>query len=651
MLCIVCHSAVAKEIPLDDFLKHSDFVDMKLSPDGKHLAARLRENERIFMKVLELSTGAPVTGVNPGPFNEVRNYEWVSNDRLVYSFAQKHIENDRPMGTGEIFGINIDGSRSEILAGMRASDEKTGTRISNRESSWASFEIISLLDDDPKDILIAEHPWEKRGRVYYDTRQRNPVVSKMNVFNGRSSKVETVEIPGADLYAGRSGNINFATYLNEDSYLRSVFRADKEAPWQDIEEAFDFEASDIKVVGNSRKGDKVYLHARNPESGLDTIFELKPRDQTIRALFTDLEADIEDWVTDHNNEVVVGISFPAQAAYHYDAESDSKVMTLHKMLRNAFGGQTVAIENISNDGEIAVVHVSSAVNPGEYYQFNAQTKEAKFLAANYSWIDPRDMQPKIAVKTTASDGFELHGYLTMPKANNGSAKAPLVVLPHGGPLGVRDYPDFDWEVQLLANRGYAVLQPNFRGSGGYGHMFKIAGHREWGGKMIDDIIDATESVLASHSIDPDRVCIYGHSYGAYAAMMASVKAPTLYKCAIGSAGLYDLTTIEDSGVATLYRGGDAYVRRVVGTDEDALRAQSPLYVAHQLESELLIIHGRQDIVTPKSHYKSMTKALDKAGKQYQSLLISDAGHGPYNLENRQTQYAAVLKFLDQHIGN
>ena len=206
-------------------------------------------------------------------------------------------------------------------------------------------------------------------------------------------------------------------------------------------------------------------------------------------------------------------------------------------LMRAFPGSNVRITSTTADGSLAIVFVDSDVNPGDYYLFDTKTMRAEFLRATRTWIDPRQMRPRKPIEVTARDGVKLHGYLTQPA---GTGPQPLVVLPHGGPHGIRDTWEFDWEAQLLASRGYAVLQINFRGSAGYGMDFETAGYRQWGAGMQDDVTDATRWAIEQKVTEPNRICIFGGSYGAFAALMGAAREPDLYRCAVGYAGIYDL---------------------------------------------------------------------------------------------------------------
>jgi dipeptidyl aminopeptidase/acylaminoacyl peptidase len=292
------------------------------------------------------------------------------------------------------------------------------------------------------------------------------------------------------------------------------------------------------------------------------------------------------------------------------------------------------------------VFVYSDKNPGDYYLFDTQQKKANFLRSTRSWIDIEQMRPMQPIDLVARDGLKLHGYLTQPADE---CPHPLVVLPHGGPHGVRDVWGFDWEVQLLASRGYAVLQINFRGSDGYGMDFEAAGYRQWGASMQDDLTDATRWAIEQGVTTAERICIYGASYGGYAAMMGAAREPRLYRCAIGYVGVYDLQLMYESGDIPDSRSGIAYLNRVLGDDQADLRARSPVHLASQIEVPVLLIHGKEDWRADYKQAKRMKAALDAQDKSVDWMALSREGHGVYDEETRREVYERILTFLDRHL--
>lgn len=204
-------------------------------------------------------------------------------------------------------------------------------------------------------------------------------------------------------------------------------------------------------------------------------------------------------------------------------------------------------------------------------------------------------------------------------------------------------------MQLLANRGYAVLQVNYRGSTGYGLDFETAGYKQWGAKMQDDVTDATRWAIDKGITAKDRVAIFGASYGGYAALMGAVREPGLYRCAIGYAGVYDLGLMFKSGDIPGYRSGRDYLAKVLGTDEADLQARSPAQAAQNIQVPILLIHGKEDFRADYVQAKRMKAALEKAGKPLEWMALSGEGHGIYDEEGRRNTYERLLTFLDKYL--
>ena len=275
-------------------------------------------------------------------------------------------------------------------------------------------------------------------------------------------------------------------------------------------------------------------------------------------------------------------------------------------------------------------------------------KKATHVVSQAQWIDPAAMSPMRAIQFTARDGLAIKGYLTVPKGASGK-NMPMVVLPHGGPVGISDQWGYDQEVQLLASAGYAVLQVNFRGSGERGRKFEHAGATQWGGTMQDDVTDATRWAIQQGYADPSRICIYGASYGAYAALMGVAKEPSLYKCAAGYVGVYDLPQLH--GEETLKRGSSrTWANDWIGTDMDALAAHSPTRLAGKIKVPVFLAAGREDLRAPGEHTERMEKALKAAGVPVESLYYDGEGHGFYKPEHRREYYARLLAFLSRSLG-
>jgi dienelactone hydrolase len=322
---------------------------------------------------------------------------------------------------------------------------------------------------------------------------------------------------------------------------------------------------------------------------------------------------------------------------------------LHKTLAGLFPDEYVHFINFTDDGQTLLFGVSSDKDPGSFYLFDKATGEAKLLMTNMPQIEPADMAARKPIEFTARDGVRITGYLTLPKDAAGK-KLPLVVLPHGGPFGVRDEWYFDTDAQFLASRGYAVLQVNYRGSQGRGIGFLHAGYRQWGGKLIDDIVDGVKWAASQPHVDGARACAYGWSYGAYASLMLAAREPSMFKCVIGAGGVYSLAHIYDDERVKGEKPATNYFRKTMGDDSAQLDAQSPTTLAGKITIPVLLVHGSKDKIAPVIHAEMMRDALTRAGHPPEWMEVANEGHGFYDSEHRKELYLKLEAFLGKYIG-
>jgi dipeptidyl aminopeptidase/acylaminoacyl peptidase len=296
---------------------------------------------------------------------------------------------------------------------------------------------------------------------------------------------------------------------------------------------------------------------------------------------------------------------------------------------------------MTKDEKTLMFFVYSDRHPGAYYLFDRTTNKPTLLFETMSWIDPAKMSPMTPIEFKNRGGETIHGFLTTPVGRSGPL--PLVVVPHGGPFYVSDSWGYDGDVQFLASLGYAVLQVNYRGSSARGEDFQTSGYRQWGTGIQDDIADGVKYVINQKLADPAKVCIFGVSFGGYAAMMNPIRNPGMYKCAIGYAGVYDL--VKMSGYDDSSKQSRSFLTRTMGRDEAELRDQSPITQIEKLDVPMLLIHGKSDTTAPFNQYNAAVAALSHAGKVYESLVKPNEGHGFYKEANRAEAYSRIREFL------
>lgn len=298
-----------------------------------------------------------------------------------------------------------------------------------------------------------------------------------------------------------------------------------------------------------------------------------------------------------------------------------------------------------NDGSLALVELTGDRMPAEYYLFDNRAKQADLLLRTRDWIDPTRTPERRPIRLKARDGLELHGYLTLPIGGDG--RRPMIVRPHGGPFGVADTWAYDTDSAILAQAGYAVLQVNFRGSGGRGKRFEMAGARQWGRAMQDDLTDAAGWAIREGVADPKRICIYGSSYGGYAALMAVAREPMLYRCAVGHVGVYDLRLLGDSPAWRRSARTEVFIREGVG-EQSRLFEVSPVSLADRIQVPVFLAAGGEDTQAPIRHTTAMAAALRKAGVPVETLYYETEGHGFYTPEHQLELYRRLLAFLERH---
>ncbi len=315
-----------------------------------------------------------------------------------------------------------------------------------------------------------------------------------------------------------------------------------------------------------------------------------------------------------------------------------------------FPGEDVQITSESRDGKRMIFFVSADTDPGVYFLYDTDKKKLAALFQRRSWIKPAQMASMEPVQFKARDGLLINGYLTRPLGKETAKQLPTVLFIHGGPFGYRDDWDFDPQVQMLASRGFAVLQVNYRGSGGYGGAFEHAGYREWGGKMQDDVTDATHWIIDQGVADKNRVCIFGASYGGYAAMEGVTKEPDLYKCAIAYAGVYDLRLMLTSGDIPVFLRGQNYLKVTLGTDENDLWNRSPIAHVDRLKAKVMLVVGGADQRVPAVQGEHLHDELNRRNIAHEWVYERAEGHGFYDVAHTTQLYEKIVAFLDTQIG-
>ncbi len=639
LVVILCVGLQARaQVDLAPYVEQDDIQDIRISPTGAYLAVTLPQQDRSAIGIINRIDRQIVSSFQLPKNTHIADFWWANDERLVFGLAERLGMRDFPTPTGELYAMNVNGGRAQLLVGWRVQNSGTGTNIRTGPREEFVFAWpIDLLPDDPRHILVAVSPFT--GDPY--TR-----VDRMEIYTGRRTTIATVPVTRASFTTDASGEVRFAVGARGDNFSQLFYRAGRGSEWQ----LLNHEQQSGRVespLGFADDGTTAYLRI-SQASGPDAIVALDVASGARREVLRDDTVDPEV-IFRPGTGVPVGALYPGAAprmAFFDETSADAR---LFRMLEAAFPGQTVKVASATRDGGNKLLLTTSDVDPGSFYTFDMARKNADFLLGRRAKVDPEAMSGMQPITVPTRDGLELHGFLARPASAPAGQPLPLVVLPHGGPFGIRDEWAFDDDTQLLTQAGYAVLRVNFRGSGGYGRRFRQIGARQWGGTMQDDLTDATRWAVAQGHADPQRICIYGGSYGAYAALMGVAREPDLYRCAVGYVGVYDLPMMrnEDRRGSTWRR---TWVDEWVGTDMQRLAETSPTRLAGQIRAPVLLVAGGEDEIAPVEHTRRMERALRSAGVPVETLYVDKEGHGFYKPENRRAYYTRLLAFLSTHLG-
>ncbi len=646
----VATTAPAGEVPAADFARHGRYHSVKLSPNGDYLAASALVEGQVVLELIATADMRP-RALRPREGDDIGAFWWVAPDRLMYTESVHVGAIDRPIPTGELFSIKGDGSGAALLFGIRAGggsdDSHTATLIRKQAADMAVGDLVAPLRDDPQHALISslalngpQHSMSALGAY--------PEAFKIDLRDGRKTLITTSPLRDAQFVADHKGAIRFAWGTDVDQYRKVWYRDDKGGDWQLVhDESRQHERFSPVMFDRTNTGVYVICEGASRVGGV-CRWDPATRRQEVLWSATD-SSDITLVPTFDELDAFAIRTMPGRPAVTLLDRNAPEAAVLVAMMKQ-FPGEDIVFTSASHDGKKVVFLADADTDPGVYYLYDADRKKLTQLYENRPWIKPEQMASMEPIALKARDGLGLHGYLTRPAGRSGAKQLPMVVLVHGGPYGIHDRWRFDPEVQLFASRGYAVLQVNYRGSGGYGDAFLRAGYREWGGKMQDDVTDATKWAIEQGIADAQRICIVGGSYGGYAAMEGVVKEPDLYRCAIASSGIYDLPMMYSRGPTQQFLFGENFLKMVLGEDHEQLVARSPIALLDRLKAQVMLVVGGADPIVPPVQGENLHDALLKRKVEHEWVYERTEGHGFFTEAHLTRRYERELAFLDRNIG-
>lgn len=627
------HRPASAEVPLEEFAKLPLYGNLKISPTGDYIAATVRndagESSLIIMRLRSNEITAQIRGYGR---DFITNFIWANDERVVVWLGRKFGSLDAPFQTDDMVAVDWNGKRQEWLFGRG----KRAGGVFDRTYRVAS--LLHKLPEDDDHILISVNDYANVQGSYTQ-------VLKLDIYSGRTSRVTTAPARGAQIVVDNDGRVRVAVSTNPDNKNAIAIHLREGKRWQLMGEYHGREGS-IRPISYTPDNTLLYM-LDNRETDTDSLYLFGPGSSEQELLFQHDVVDIND-IEFAPDGALIGVYTEPDYPHFSIIDSDQPMSQWIADVREILRGYRVRLTSTTDDGKLAIFRASSDKDPPRYYLFDTEMKQLAQIVSVLPGIDATLMRPMEPYVLKVRDGTTVYAYLTRPDDSDGPF--PMIVLPHGGPHGVRDFWAFNADVQMLASRGYAVLQVNYRGSGGYGRSFLYSGYGKWGTEMQNDVTDATLWAIDAGFAAKDRICIYGGSYGGYAAMMGGVREPDLYQCIIAYVGVYDLELMFEKGDIPTRDSGLVFLKEAVGEDKEDLRARSPVHNLDKLKAPVFIVHGGEDFRVDIEHAYRLRKGLEKLGKPYEWLVKPKEGHGFYKPENRLEFYERMLAFLEKHIG-
>jgi dipeptidyl aminopeptidase/acylaminoacyl peptidase len=634
-------AARAQTASAGDFARLPAVEAPKISPDGTRIAHIEHNSDGDFLVIRNADDFSPISAVGTSTV-KARGVLWADND-IVILIASEASSVYGVRGQVEFsspFSIDL-ASGNKVLQLMQVdvvarTGSRLGTQISSSVFNPNKARIIGL-EPSTGHLLIPDLDVNDFSLYSVDPRtdDRNEVGN--GTPNTRDWVVDASGEPIARVdYRNRSDR--FAVLVRDGNEWNVVVEETTEIP-------------NMSVFGLNAEGDLI-IGTRPSNVGRYGLYVLSLETGDLdHPYFVDELYDVAGVMQDPYKNLVIGAV--VQAESQKTVWFDDELAARQAEIDQALGEGVAMLTSWSSDRKRFIVAADDGQQPPIYYLYDHAAASLRPIASAYPEAHASGIAPRLSILYPARDGVQIPAYLTM--ADGLPQPAPMVVLPHGGPEA-RDVGGFDWLAHFLASRGYVVVQPNFRGSEGYGSEWRDAGRGEWGtGVMQNDITDAVQLFIEEGIADPERVCIVGASYGGYAALAGAAFTPDLYACAAAIAPVADVNEMIAYERDRSERGSwvVAYWERVIGGDlgaaRDRLDAISPARHADAITAPILLIHGRDDSVVPISQSRNMERVLERAGKTVELVELAGEDHGLSRAETRLQAMEALDRFLAENL--
>ncbi len=632
-----------------------DVSNVKISPNGKFVGVQQRTEETIVVKIIDLDNAQLLSVHNFGSKGQITDFFWATDKRLVFTVARENSRNTEIYNVGQLVAANIDGKRTKLIAGFgSAPDSRQGVRNRDRTNPDRPAIIVHRLPKDSNKILVSFFDNAgfnelaeldiNNGKVSYVT--TSPVIYPNWIFNneGKLMGVSSSTLENnSEIFLFKpnlpQGSLSSRQCSQKQNCYVPPIREDNKRPGWVFFKDFEFPKG-ASIEGFTPNGKMMVTEYMDENTS--GLYEYDLKENTYELIFRDSRVDITA-VASSQDDGPYGIRLDNGKPEYLYLSEPNRLKNLHLKFYEAFPAQKTTITSYSKDYSRAVGIVMADVNPGTYYLMDMEKNQISPLGRYWSKTSYDSLAEMKVINFKNRYGDEIQSYFTEAV---GKKNAPTIVMPHGGPWA-RDYWGFHPEVQFLAAEGFNVLQNNIRGSSGYGleHTAHVYGNFA---NVLTDMFDSIEHLDSEGVIDKNNVCVYGGSYGGYAATQGPMMRPDLFKCAISEAGLYDINAQYSSGDIKMMRGGRKFLEDTFGDGEKA-EDMSPINYAYKLKTPYMLIHGKKDVRTPYKEAEAFMKALDKNGIKYEKMIIEKETHGFSKEENRIEKMKRISAFFRKHL--
>lgn len=647
-------SALAQTAPaplakptVEDFFRDPQMRQVRLSPDGRFLAFVVNKGASAMLVVADIDNGMKSTPVAGFQDADVGSYAWVGSERLVYTSRQSQGDRWRNIHSAGLWAVKRDGTEQrQLIHAMYGADGQTSSLVASRILP-ADWKFVSAPDDGSNEVLIYSGRYDGRDQLadvklarLDITTQRRRNLDADAPKDTKGWVIDAVGEPWAlTTFDGPTERIYFKNPAGGWKLWKTGGLYDNTAPG-----LFASDGRDLRlVVKRSAEGTEA-LYRVDPKT---LELEAKP---LIATKGFDFDGDAE---FDPETRQLLGLHFENDAPTSYWFEPRLKQWQAEIDKRLPGRANHIDCRRCLRTGRL-LVSSSSDQQPTQYFLFDTAKGALAMLGSSRPWIQGAQMGQRDLHRIPARDGLELPVMVTMP-AGKAAGPRPAVMLVHGGPSVRGTHWTWDEEAQFLASRGYVVIEPEFRGSTGYGEKLFKAGWKQWGLAMQDDVSDALQWAVKQGWVDAKRVCIAGASYGGYAALMGLIRDPDQYRCAVSWVGVTDLNYLASDEWSDLSDVWRTYgMKTMVGDpvkDAEQLRQTSPLRRAKEIRQPVLLAYGGTDRRVTLQHGQDLRSALEAAGhRQVQYVTYNDEGHGWRKLATKVDFYGRMERFLAEHLG-